>query len=351
MKLNHRWNKSEVRGAMALLAAGIVAVAPAQAYDLRALTVSTGMAFGQPPGPADERYTDLFNNGNPLVGPAYVNGVAGSGSYLTYGTPAAGAELGGADTDWFGQNLGVGRLRFQQADAAPAPSNLDAPGTLNLRESLILGPPATPLLIQSQQWEAEAYWNYALPTAGSSYGIRISDNPRTVNTAGLPYNDLIDLRLVRGNVGTPVVSLRRLTWDGSVLSVAQSFSYQLTTALATGKTLADVAAIGFRLHYNAPIVGDSGGLVAGLDLLGTAGEEVGYINYAPVLEIFRGETATNLLANANWNTAAPVPEPATWALWLAGVAAVGLRQRRRRQGAGESLELATFSLRPSRRNA
>lgn len=329
MKGSQRSHPSKFWGAAALLAAGVAAMAPAQAYDLRALTISTGMPFGQPPATTDERYTDFFNNGNPLVGPSYVNGVTGSGSYLTYGTPAVGAELGGADSDWFGQHLGVGRLRFQQADAAPSPSNLDAPGTVNMRESLILKPPATPLLIQSQQWEAEAYWNYALPTAGSSYGIRISDNQRTVNTAGMPYDDLIDLRLVRGNAGTPVVSLRRLTWDGSVLSVAQSFSYQLSNALAAGKSLADVAAIGFRLHYNAPIPGDSGGIVAGLDLLGAAGEDVGYINYAPVLEIFHGETVTTLLANANWNTAAPVPEPATWALWLAGAGTWLLRRRRR----------------------
>lgn len=312
--------------AAAILAAGLAVTASAQAaYDLRVLSVLAGPA-GVALGDAQERYADFFTNGNPLVGPDYKNGSSGPGNYLVFGTPSPGAELSGPATDWFGQTFGIGRMTFQQADAAPSPTNLDAPGMVNMRESLILRAPATPVLTPSQQWEVETYWNYTLPDANSTYGIRLSDNTQTLNTPGLPYNDFIDLRLVRSTVnGAPVVSLRRLEWDGSTLAVTQSFNFLLSNALHPGWTLDDVAAIGLRLHYNPGSGSAPGGVIAGVDLVGSHNEEVGYANYAPVLEIFRGESTTTVLANANW--AVPVPEPEIWVLGLLGGAGLLLRRR------------------------
>ena len=307
----------------------LLGVAQAQtSYDLRALTVANGLAFGQ--GATDEttRLRDFFNNGSPLVGPAYINGVTGTAAYAAFGSPSIGAELSGPAGDFFGTQLGAGRMRFQLADAAASPSNLDAAGTVTMRESLFLTNPATPLLTKSQTWEVEAYWNYALPDVGSVYGLRISDNPLSVITQGTPFNDQIDFRLVR-NGSTPVVSLRRQVWDGAgTLSVQDPTFYNLADALFSGRTIADIAVIGFRLHYNAATGNDPGGLIAGLDLIDAAGVDVGYINYAPILSIFNGEEIARALPTAYWTVSA-VPEPSTWLMSLVGFGALIWRVRRR----------------------
>lgn len=88
--------------------------------------------------------------------------------------------------------------------------------------------------------------------------------------------------------------------------------------------LVDVVVIGFRFYYNVFIVGDLGGLIVGLDLFGMVGEDVGYINYVLVFEIFCGEMVMNLLVNVNWNIVVLVFELVIWVLWLVGVVVVGL---------------------------
>ncbi len=76
---------------------------------------------------------DQFNNGDPAAGPAFTNG-GGTATYTPFGTPQASAEMLGAASDFFGMTCGVGRMPFQQSDAALSPSNLDAAGVINVRE-------------------------------------------------------------------------------------------------------------------------------------------------------------------------------------------------------------------------
>lgn len=314
---------------LSLLAACCPSAVLAQSgYDLRMLSVASGFAPNTPPGDGDEKYIDPFNNGNPLVGPPYMNGAVGIGSYTAFGTPSAGAELSGPAGDILGITYGIGRMRFQLPDAAPNPSNLDLPGTLNMSERLRLDSLPFPLLRSDTSFEVTSYWNFVLPDARSTYGLRLSDNPFLTAQPGTSFDDVLDLRVVRSNADTPLIQLRRLVFDGvSTLSIAENYFFDPAATLPVGWTLADVAYIGLEAHYNA--AGDvPASMLWSFYLFGADGEDISKGTFAPRPSLFHGETTTDLVVGGGWTV--PVPEPATWLLMLAGGAALALRLRRRR---------------------
>lgn len=294
-------------------------------YDLRALNVSYGFTPNTAPGNSDQKYQDLFDNGNPLVGPAYKNGITGTGSYGVFGTPSAGVELSSQLLP-----VGAGRMRFQLADAAPNPTNLDAPGTMGMSERLGLAALPTPLLTAQTSFEVSSFWNFVTPDAGTFYGLRLADNPFSTATPGSPFDDLIDLRVIRSNAGSPLVQLRRVVYDGvSTLSVTESYLYDPATVLQAGKTFADVAFIGLEGHYNAPDI-QGATMLWSFYLVDASGDNVlGKATFAQRPALFHGETTTRLIVGANWTV--PVPEPGTWALMLAGIAGLGVYAGGRRR--------------------
>jgi hypothetical protein len=301
-----------------------------QSYDLRVFATAVDFPPGPPTSPLIKS-NDFFNNGNPLSGPAYT-GLATSMSYSTVNagfTP--GSELAGPDSDFFGTNVGVGRLRFSAADATPTPSNLDAAGTLGLSNRLVLSNPGSgSLLNKATSFEIASYWNFTTPDAGTAYGLRLGDNPFATATPGTPFNDLIDLRVVRGGGGQPVVQLRKLAYDGSLLSVAESYSLNVSQGLTSGHTLSEVKLIALQLHYNAGVGSTVGGLpylLADVYLRDGVGTGIGQISFTQQVTLFNGETYTTASVNVGFTQA--VPEPGTWALMLVGAIAVAGQARRR----------------------
>jgi hypothetical protein len=323
----HRW----IRAAAAAIT--VLSALPSQAqqsYGLRAFN----SAVDFPPGPPDSaliRSNDRFNDGNPLSGPAYT-GLAASLSYTAVNAGfSPGSELAGAASDFFGTTYGVGQLRFSMADATPTPSNLDAAGTAGMSNRLVLNNPGSGSLLNlAQSFEVTTYWNFATPDAGTTYGIRLSDNPFSLATPGTPFNDLIDLRVVRGSGGVPAVQLRKLSYDGSTLSVAEGYTLSVAQGLFSGHTLAEVAIIGLELHYNAGVGSSSGGLpylLSRFTLTDAQGVDVGDRSFTQQVTLFNGESFTTVSAGAAFTQA--VPETGTGALMLAGALALARCTRRR----------------------
>ena len=320
-------NKTWVSIGVALAAAVSFGAQAQQAYDLRALNVAVGFVPGPPTNPLIT-FDDRFNNGNPLAGGTYTGSIIGTGTYSTLanGLPLS-AELSGPDTDFFGVTYGVGRMRFRLADATPNPSNLDPLGTATRSSRLILNNPTTTSLLNfGQSFEVSTFWNYTIPDSGSFYGIRVSDNPGS----GAAFNDLIDLRVVRGSSGQAAVNLRRLTSDGSQLTGSALFSQNVSAGLFAGHALAEVRLIELRLHYNALGASNPKVLRPAFRLVDGGGNDIGLLEFAALGQlptIFNGETWTSMQATANWTLA--VPEPGTWVLMAAGLTTLLLRQRRR----------------------
>ena len=314
----------------ALLLTG--AVQAQQAYDLRILNVAVNFPCCNPEAAAIH-VTDKFNNGAPLTGPVYdtTTGLTGNMAYSALGTGfSAGSELNGAAADLPRTGFGVGGLRFSVADAMPTPSALDAAGTQGLSNRLTLNNPgAGSLLNTAQSFEVTTGWNFTTPDAGTSYGIRLSDNPFLVATPGTAFNDVIDLRVVRNNAGQAVVSLRRLAYDGNVLSAPESYRQLASSALTAGHTLAEVKFMELSLHDNTGI-GAQPDLLANDDLSNVSLNTIGTGSFTQQLTLFNGEDVTRVAASAGFTQA--VPEPTSLLLMLGGLVLLGgASVRRQRQ--------------------
>lgn len=319
---------------LSLTAIALIATAAAAhpSYDLRVIY----LAVDDPPGPgelAHIQFEDLFNDGDPLQGGVFSGGVTGSGSYTPFNNGfSAGSELTGSASDWAGQQFGIGRLRMGFGDAIAVPNNLVPPQTVTLRDSLQLDDPGSGSLFNRAQslWFRTA-WDFVVPESGSGYGTQVSDRPFTTGAA---FDNEIDVWVVNGG-GNPSVQFRRLTYDGvSTYAIPQGLGFPIASALDSGRTLDDVAYIDLGIYYDAAQAGPpkAGGSFGVFD---AAGVQIGQHSFPAVVDAFRGEDFTHGAAVARWQ--APVPEPATRVLWLAGELTLLPWLRRRLTGPGNPM--------------
>lgn len=308
---------------LSLTATALIATAAVAhpSYDLRVFAL--GIEDSAVPGdPALIDFVDLFNDGDPLHGGAFSGAITGSGSYTAHNNGfSAGSELTGPASDWAGQEYGIGRLRMQSGDAMAVPNNLVPPGTVTLRNSLQLDDPGSgPLLNRMQSFWFETSWEFIVPEPGSGYGSQVSDRPLA---AGAAFDNSIDLWVVPGG-GNPAVQFRRVTYDGaSTYAIPQGMGFPIASALDIGRTLDDVAYIDLLIHFDAARAGPplAGAFFAVYD---ADGNPIGSHDFPVAIDIFTGEDFTRGAAVARWLT--PVPEPATWVLWLGGLAALAARR-------------------------
>ncbi len=301
-------------------------------YYQRAFSVDIGYTVvnNQQTSPT-ARFEDKFNNLDPLTGGQYVNRTNPAPIYsLRNNGFSAGSET--SPGDMFNQVAGVGLLRYSLADAIASPSVLDQPGTVAMTNRITLRDPTEGAFMTSaQSFSVDGAFMFATPDMNSYYGIRVSDS----TGVGSAFNDLIDLR-VTNNSGVASLNLRRLTSAGGLDLVNQGYgTAPIASHLNAGKFLTDIFVVLLELTYvPGPANAPQNGLRASSWFLDAGGSQIGSYDFFDATNggtyplIFHGEDFTHASAGATW-TVSSVPEPETWGMMLAGLAALGAVARRR----------------------
>ena len=244
---------------------------------------------------------DRFNNGNPLLGPNFPDGVTAS-TYSLWGpqSPAdallAAREPGGAlvlDPSYGGLTSSASGsaarvVLLRLLTSTVADSNDGLPKSRSFAASLLI-----PLV--------------GMPPVGQSLFLRLTD-------IGFGNrNDVIELSVV----GTP---------DGKFIRFQkQDFLAGTTTLLGWTPVAPPTDAVAIALSLAHPTLNDDGiygsyGYASGTALIG------GFTIFPNSTTVFQGETHTRVEILAAQN----VPEPESYAMMLAGVGVVGFATRRRR---------------------
>lgn len=299
-------------------------------YGLRVFEFEAGFAPGLPP-PADSpiQFSDHYNNDDPLTGATKLIGGVSSPAAMSYTNAGFSPGVETLPADAVAAAYGVGRLQLRPQDAVDTgPNNLSVPGLTIFTNRLTVADVAgSPLLSRTQSFEVRSFWDFVVPDANSFYGQRLSDNPG----GGADYNDLLDMRATLGGDGLPKLQLRRLSSTGGLLTNTPLMTVDVQSVMGSvGKSLSDLALVGFGLHYNYFGDGNPGnGVQAKFEFFDADGNDLAARTWAGApIALFQGEDFTRPSVSAVWQLA-PVPEPATWALMLGGLLGVGALARRR----------------------
>lgn len=297
------------------LGAGVLSVAPAFAYTdfaLDRLELEWGRTGN---GAFNVSLTDNFDNGNPLTGPNFmVNGAtpAGISNYFVTtrggGAPAAGSESGG-------------KLRFAWDDMLDSTFGGVVTGR-SMNYVLGTGTQYTPDngsplsnrgLFKANDFRFTTVWDFQLGAENDHIRARLTDAfPNHVS------NDLLDLSVWTTGSGSGFqVRQRRL-------NVEPGSSDENIWSGELGSWLGQFDQIGLTFEHNA-----------GEDFVHTfysllSGGAVVYETKLGELTLFNGEDWTRA-SFGSYALSAPVPEPQTWLLLLAGLGALGVASRRRSQ--------------------
>lgn len=310
---------------LALMLAG-AATQAASVFDLRVIDAQAD--WTTEPDDATLRFRDRFDNLNAQTVAApdgYSGGpVTPTPLYTLQGT-TAGAESSPGDL-----NTGIGmlgRLRFSSANAEASLLTVNGIAYDDLSNRIRVNNPltTTPLLDATHRnFAINSAWMLVTPDANSRYGMRLTD------AAGGSFDDLISLDIIRLADGSAGAQMRRISGDGLGNRTINDVQTQsLSAVLGPGFDFTQVSVMSMHMYWSADdrrVVGEV--ILHHLANDGSSGTDLGTLTFDHGYEIFHGETTTSMQVGASWT--APVPEPTSWALMLAGLGGIATLARRRR---------------------
>lgn len=242
---------------------------------------------------------DAFDNGNPLVGPAF-SSTGTPANYLLLGATTASAAREENGRLLLDPNLGAVSANAQGLSSTSVRLRLltnitDANGGLNIGRSFA----ATLRLSLS-----------AAPDPGQTFGLRLSDGG--ISAAN---NDVVEL-FWTGNASGGNIVFRKQDFEAGAISLlgvapvaAPANAAMLVLSLAHNT-------VGSQLISGSYNYADGNGALLG-----------SFTSFGNTATAFQGESYTRVELRAT-GVSAPVPEPGTWALMAAGLG-LGMLLRRR----------------------
>lgn len=245
---------------------------------------------------------DAFDNGNPLVGPAFsTTGNAATYTLLGATSPAAATETGGQLL--LDPNLGAVALNAQGQSGHSVRLRLqtnisDPNGGLRINRSFA----ATLRLSLS-----------GAPDPGQTFGLRLNDKD-----IGSSNNDVVELFWAGTN---NTIIFRKQDFDANAITVLGTASLAAPTNAAMLVLSLSHAADSNQISGSYSFADASGAVVSSFQSFGNTATA------------FQGELYTRVELRAS-GVSAPVPEPGTWAMLAGGLALLGgVRRGARRRSA------------------
>lgn len=321
--------------ALALCAIATVPVQALTSYQLRDFGIESLIANSA----SSIAGEDIFTNGDPYTGMFFAappGGMAHTGGYLSGGF-SAGAELSGPASDFAGQHFGVGSLAFRYQDAILSTTNLTPAG--REQRSLTLQTTAVPgtvlgLVNRNNGFETWAVWDFVRPDPGSAIQLTlVGTSTGTGSTGTSNYTDRLRVRLLTDHQsGETFVAFEKVARTDGILTLTTLEQHSLSEL---GLDLSAVDHVALQLSRARPTAGDPNPTVHAQvafldDVLVPAGDDLvvlGQLDFQASATSFDNAQFSSLFTAAAW--LAPVSEPGSLAMLLAGLAVIGGLLRRR----------------------
>ena len=242
-------------------------------------------------------FDDSMNNGNPLTGPNFSNN--NPSTYTAHNLQNA------VDFDKAFIETNKLLMNADYANVSSNANNTSSHRTLGLRLQTNTSDSVRGLN-QNTTFAAAAVFTYQAPAAGYGYGIQLID-------AYSNSSDIVDLRIYNSGAGSYIYFRHQDFLAGTITDYSSVTPIVPEGAISIALVLAQEAANTGEITGHYGFVNAQGELIAGLVPIGNTA-------------IFHGEDHTQFELRA----LAPVPEPKSYVLLLAGLGLMGVIARRKK---------------------